>query len=311
MGSAIEAGTVVGLCCMWYAVSSGSNVVGKLVLNEFPYPVTVTMVQLLSVAAYSVPILALFKVRPLPPFPSRYYLRTLLPLALAKFFTTVFSQVSIWKVPVSYAHTVKATTPLWTVTLARILFGERQTAAVHASLAIIIAGVIIASATELQFEIIGLGAALLSAMLISLQHLFSKRIMKETSIHPLRLLEILSRLALALFIPFWILWDGPSMFHGIDRPINGWTRTGVLLVLDGALAYVQAVLAFSVLWRVTPLTYAVASAAKRIVVVLASVLVLRNPVSGANATGMTIAALGVLAYNRAKLQNKPKPLLPV
>lgn len=135
--------------------------------------------------------------------------------------------------------------------------------------------------------------------------------MKETSIHPLRLLEVLGRLALALFAPFWLLWDGPAMFHGVDRPISGWTRTGILLISDGALAWVQAVLAFSVLWRVTPLTYAVASAAKRVVVVLASVLVLRNPVSGANAMGMALAAAGVLAYNRAKLKSKPNPLLPV
>lgn len=210
-----------------------------------------------------------------------------------------------------FLFTVKATTPLWTVTLARILLGERQSTAVHASLALIIAGVIVASATEIQFEAIGMGAALLSSMLISLQHIFSKRVMKDTGIHPLRLLEVLGRLALALFTPLWVLWDGPAIIHGIDRPIGGWYRTGSLLILDGALAWVQAVLAFSVLWRVTPLTYAVASAAKRVVVVFASVLVLRNPVSPANATGMAIAALGVLAYNRAKLKKKPSPLLPV
>lgn len=195
--------------------------------------------------------------------------------------------------------------------LTRILLGEQQTTAVHASLALIVTGVIIASATEMQFEAIGLGAALISSMLISLQHIYSKRLMKETGIHPLRLLEVLGRLALAMFTPLWLLWDGSAMFHGVDRPVNGWSRTGLLLILDGILAWVQAVLAFSVLWRVTPLTYAVASAAKRVVVVLASVLVLRNPVSGANAAGMTLAAVGVLAYNRAKLHNKPNPLLPV
>lgn len=99
-----EAGIVVALCVLWYAVSSGSNVVGKLVLTEFPFPVTVSMVQLFSVAACSAPALAVCGVRPAQ-LPARDYWRALLPLALAKFLTTVSSQISIWKVPVSYAHT--------------------------------------------------------------------------------------------------------------------------------------------------------------------------------------------------------------
>lgn len=100
-----EAATVVALCVAWYSLSSASNVVGKLAMTEFPFPLTVTMVQLLSVVAFSAPTFALCGVRPEPPFPRRYYWRTLVPLAFAKFFTTMFSQVSIWKVPISYAHT--------------------------------------------------------------------------------------------------------------------------------------------------------------------------------------------------------------
>lgn len=100
-----EALMVVALCLAWYAASSASNVVGKLVLTDFPYPVTVTMVQLLSIVLLSAPAFALFGVRRQTDFPRRYYWRTLVPLAFAKFLTTICSQVSIWKVPISYAHT--------------------------------------------------------------------------------------------------------------------------------------------------------------------------------------------------------------
>ena len=106
-GSRRESLVVVALCLAWYAASSASNVVGKLVLTDFPYPVTVTMVQLLSIVLFSAPAFALGGVRRAPDFPRRYYWRTLVPLAFAKFLTTICSQVSIWKVPISYAHTGK------------------------------------------------------------------------------------------------------------------------------------------------------------------------------------------------------------
>ncbi|XP_059061642.1 solute carrier family 35 member E1 homolog [Achroia grisella] len=296
-GSRKEALVVVALCLVWYAVSSASNVVGKLVLTDFPYPMTVTMVQLLSIVVYSPPAFAVCGVRRETEFPRRYYWRVLVPLAFAKFLTTVCSQISIWKVPISYAHTVKATTPLWTAALARLLFGERQPRGVQAALVLIAAGVAVASATELHFDSLGLGAALAAAALLSLQHLYSKRVMRDTGAHHLRLLQALSRPALLLFLPAWACSDGAALrARGGAAPAEA-----ALLAADGALAWLQAVAAFSVLSRVSPLAYAVASAAKRAAVVGASLLVLRNPAPPLNLAGMALAALGVLAYNRAKL----------
>lgn len=99
---------VVGaLCVAWYCASSASNVVGKLVLTQFPFPMTVTMVQLLATVLLSPPVFRAARVRRAAELPRRYWTRVMAPLAFAKFLTTVFSQVSIWKVPVSYAHTGK------------------------------------------------------------------------------------------------------------------------------------------------------------------------------------------------------------
>lgn len=205
---------------------------------------------------------------------------------------------------------VKATTPLWTAGLARVLFGERQSAGVQAALLVIAAGVGVASATELQFDAVGLGAALAAAALLALQHLYSKRALRDTGVHHLRLLATLSQLSLAVMSPAWAWRDG----RALAAARVSWGRAGALLAADGLLAWLQAVAAFSVLSRVSPLTYAVASAAKRAAVVAASLLVLRNPAPPLNLAGMALAALGVLLYNRARLaarDRSERPLLPV
>ena len=102
---------VVILCVAWYLTSSSNNVVGKTLLNEFPYPMTVTMVQLLSISLYSSPVLRWMSVRRRSDISWSYYKRIILPLAFGKFVSSVLSHVSIWRVPVSYAHTGKIRFP--------------------------------------------------------------------------------------------------------------------------------------------------------------------------------------------------------
>lgn len=201
---------------------------------------------------------------------------------------------------------MKATTPLWTAGLSFVLFGTVQSGRVLGALALIAGGVGVASLTERGFDAGGLGAALAAAALLSLQHIYSKRALAESGLHHLRLLLLLSQLALAPVLPLWAWSEGAAALGALEA------RAGALLAADGALAWLQAMLAFSVLSRVSPLGYAVASSAKRVAVVLASLLVLRNPAPPLNLAGMGLAAAGVLAYNRAKLPPPPpRPLLPV
>ncbi|KAL6420982.1 hypothetical protein ACFW04_014031 [Cataglyphis niger] len=278
--------TVLFLCLLWYVISSSSNVVGKMLLSEFPYPLTVTMVQLTSITLYSGPFFNLWGVRRYSSnITWSYYLRLIVPLALGKFLANVFSHVSIWKVPVSYAHTVKATMPLFTVALSRIILQEQQTWKVYLSLVPIVGGVAIATLTELSFNMIGLISALASTMAFSLQNIYSKKVLHETGIHHLRLLHILGRLALFMFLPIWGVYDLYSLiYEPMMRPSN--------------------IIAFSVLSIVTPLTYAVASASKRIFVIAVTLLILGNPVTWLNIFGMTMAIFGVLCYNNAKYNQK-------
>ena len=96
------------LCCVaWYSVSSVNNVVGKIVLNEFPYPMTVSMVQLGSITLFVIPILKLQSIPQATNIPVKYWITMIIPLAAGKFFASVSAHISLWKVSVSYAHTGK------------------------------------------------------------------------------------------------------------------------------------------------------------------------------------------------------------
>ena len=101
-----QAVKIILLCLVWYVVSSANNVVGKIILSDFPYPMTLTLCQLVAITVLIVPVLLLWKIPPVSGRISlRYWFHMILPLAFGKFLASASSHFSIWKIPVSYAHT--------------------------------------------------------------------------------------------------------------------------------------------------------------------------------------------------------------
>ena len=105
VGFRTEAFRIILLCSLWYTISSTNNVIGKKILIDFPFPVTVAMVQVLSTALYLSPTLHIWKVPPMRSIPRSSLVKLILPLSFGKAFSSITSHVSIWKVAVSYAHT--------------------------------------------------------------------------------------------------------------------------------------------------------------------------------------------------------------
>ena len=98
----------VSLCTLWYMTSALSSNTGKMILNHFRYPVTLTIVQFFFVAGYCVLIS-----RPELGWtgrlrqPSKAILMGTLPMAAFQVGGHIFSSLAISRVPVSTVHTIK------------------------------------------------------------------------------------------------------------------------------------------------------------------------------------------------------------
>ncbi|VDK29992.1 unnamed protein product [Gongylonema pulchrum] len=214
---------------------------------------TVALASLCSIDLYSTPVLHFWHIGH-SGISNYYMLRYMVPISAGKVVAVVSAYISVWKVPVSYAQTVKATMPLFAVISARIVLNERQSKRVYLSLIPIITGVTIATFTEISFNVNGLLSALLSTGIYA--------VLNEGEPLPYEI---------------WFLF---------------------YLLLSGLLAFLQNLCAFTLIHRLSALSYAVANATKRITVISASLLMLRNPVTVTNVFGMFLSIFGVYLYNR-------------
>merc|ERR1712054_514755 len=71
-------------------------------------------------------------------------------------------------------------------------------------------------------------------------------------------------------------------------------------LLAGAFYYLYNEVAFLALGRVNPVTHAVGNTIKRVVIIIASVIAFKTPISTLGVIGSSIAIAGTLLYSLAK-----------
>lgn len=109
------------LCLMWYSSSAFTNNIGKQILMQFRYPVTLTYVQfgLVALSCFIVTrATGITQIRK----PDLAIIKTVLPLAGFQIVGHVFSSVAISRVPVSLVHTIKVR-ELWRPSHIALLIG--------------------------------------------------------------------------------------------------------------------------------------------------------------------------------------------
>ena len=125
---------------------------------------------------------------------------------------------------------------------------------------------------------------------------------------PGNMFAVLTILGCFMILPASMLIEGPSKFSAAwaHARATGYTaqRLWIMLSVSGFLYYTYNEVAFLALKEVAPVTHAVTNTVKRVVIIIASVIVFRNPISPLGALGSSLAIIGALLYALAKNQKK-------
>ena len=319
--------------------SALTNTSSKSILNAFPKPITLTLVQFGFVSSWCLFFAFLASLFPriktaIPAlrhgirYPSRDVIATTFPLALFQIGGHLLSSTATEKIPVSLVHTIKGLSPLFTVLAYRFIFRIRYGTATYLSLIPLTFGVVLACSVEFSGNLIGIVCAFGGAIIFVTQNIFSKKLFNEAArveadgissqsrkLDKLNLLCYCSGLAFLLTFPIWLWTDGLPMFFSYlqDAPLaplvaskRSASRVSVPVefVFNGIFHFGQNILAFILLSMVSPVTYSVASLIKRVVVITFSIIWFGSHTTPVQAAGIALTFIGLYLYDRTSDASK-------
>ena len=297
---------------LWYLFNIAYNIYNKQALNLIDYPWTIATIQMATGILYFAP-LWLFGIRKAPKL-SMSELGTLFPIALCHTGVHVGAVIALGAGAVSFAHIVKASEPVVTCALNAILLGQILPVSVYMTLIPIIAGVGLASLKELSFSVLALAAAMLSNVSSAARGVLSKKTMSGKQIgenlDAQNLYAVLTAISTLVLIPVTFALEGTSFFSAFKSVVAKGDFTNkslsLLLFLGGASYYAYNEVAFLALGKVNPVTHAVGNTIKRVVIIVASVIAFKVPMSTGSVIGSSIAIAGTLMYSLAMNAAKSK-----
>jgi len=311
-GGLMESLQVGGYFALWYLFNIAYNIYNKQALNAIDYPWSIATIQMATGILYFAP-LWLLGIRKAPKL-NMSELKTLFPIALCHTGVHVGAVIALGAGAVSFAHIVKASEPVVTCALNAVLLGQILPVKVYATLIPIIAGVGIASMKELSFTMLALASAMLSNVSSAARGVLSKKTMSGKqlgeNLDAQNLYAVLTAISTCVLIPITLALEGTGFFTAFKGVVAKGDFTNkalaTLMFLSGATYYAYNEVAFLALGKVNPVTHAVGNTIKRVVIIVASVIAFKTPMSTGSIIGSSIAIAGTLLYSLAMNAAKSK-----
>jgi len=295
---------------LWYLFNIAYNIYNKQALNALAFPWTIATIQMAAGIFYFAPLWML-GIRKAPKL-SMSDLKTLFPIALCHTGVHVGAVIALGAGAVSFAHIVKASEPVVTCLLNGIILKEILPLPVYMTLLPIIGGVAIASMKELSFTVLALASAMLSNVSSAARGVLSKKTMSGKQIgenmDAQNLYAVLTAMSTAILVPLCLAVEGTGFIGAFKDTVAAGSFTNkslsVLLGLGGLSYYAYNEVAFLALGKVNPVTHAVGNTIKRVVIIVASVIAFKTPMSTGSIIGSSIAIAGTLLYSLAMNASK-------
>lgn len=185
---------------------------------------------------------------------SRQHLIKIVVLAAVFCVTVVLGNISLRFIPVSFNQAIGATTPAFTAVLHTLMTGEIESRGVYATLAPIVAGIVIASGAEPMFNLVGFLAAFSAVAGRALKSVLQAVMLADPAdrMDSMSLLLYMAPIAAALLLPVVLFFEIGALQAAVVLGADG--HFWGLLLLNCLLAYFANLTNFLVTKHTSALT---------------------------------------------------------
>ena len=236
------------------------------------------------------------------PLKDKRSLMKLFPLSLMGVLAKVMTYWSYDRVPVAMTHTAKASSPLFNVALAYLIYNKRHDRNVYLSLLPIVVGVALASVSEVHLNDLafsGVIFAILSSLLGVTASMYSKYLLLQGIVSDSVNLHFYNgAMSLLINLPtvgYYILLivGGGGSEVSTDVPVS-------LLATCSVFQFCGSLASYYILSKADELTYSVLGTLKRVVIVMSAMTFFDSNISFQSFLGSAMAMFGIALYHAAK-----------
>ncbi|CAJ1970358.1 unnamed protein product [Cylindrotheca closterium] len=289
----------------WYALNVIYNIVNKKVLNTLPAPLMVGSFQFLVGGLYC-SLVWFVGLRPMPKLTSTGK-NAVRNVGFYHAFGQLATMVSLGAGAVSFTHIVKAMEPFFSAMVSGLYFNKWMKTPVYLTLIPVVGGVGYACLKELNFSWLAFGAAMSSNLFFALRAVMSKLALQSgdsgTNLTPPNMFGMVTWAAFFISIPVALLGEGKTivgLWKDALASVDNQSKFVQSLVLSGLSHYLNNEVMYLALGKVHPVTLAVGNTMKRVFILVASIMVFRNPISVQAGIGSGVGIVGVLLYSLTK-----------
>ncbi|KAL7160258.1 hypothetical protein ABFS83_01G081800 [Erythranthe nasuta] len=291
----------------WYLSNIGVLLLNKYLLSfyGYRYPIFLTMLHMLSCAAYSLFAIKWLEIVPFQQIQSRRQFFKILALSAIFCLSVVCGNTSLRYLPVSFNQAIGATTPFFTAIFAFVITCKTESPQVYFALVPVVLGIVLASNSEPLFHLFGFLMCVTSTAGRALKSVVQGLLLTSDSekLHSMNLLLYMAPMAAMILLPFTLYVEGNVLAVTIEKG-RGDGFIVFLLVANATVAYLVNLTNFLVTKHTSALTLQVLGNAKAAVAAVVSVLIFKNPVNVMGMTGFAITVMGVVLYSEARKRAK-------
>lgn len=298
--------TILILGC-WFVANVTTVILNKLLFQTygFTYPFTLTITHMIVCTVGSYLILRVIRPSMFVSIDWNEYKSGVLPLAALFCANIVLGNISIRWVPVSFMQTIKSSVPFFTVVIEKVVFNTPPAdTRIWVSLIPIVGGVMLATYTEVNFELKGFMAAMVASVIHAGMTAVSSRLMRA-KLDSVNLTYYMAPPSALMITPLIWSFEYDTLTEKWAEEFAG-TNILFILLLSGLIALALNVSTFLAIKATSALTFTVIGNIKVIFSIIISVIIFQNEIGIFNAFGCGVTIAGAWWYSQIQYEVKTR-----